>query len=112
MFRYKCFVCNLFSATSSVYFAIICSCTYRLFACLSLKVLERRSASYLTQIERRPSSGTTVSVYGFHEALLNDNWNMSTLCFFIMAIAVTKVKVRFYFLNLRAQTLFTDLKKR
>ncbi|XP_020282763.1 DNA mismatch repair protein Mlh3-like isoform X2 [Pseudomyrmex gracilis] len=60
-----------------------------------MKVLERRSASYLTQIEHRPSSGTTVSVYGFHEALLNDNWNMSTLCFFIMAIAVTKVNVSF-----------------
>ncbi|XP_011257759.3 uncharacterized protein LOC105252183 [Camponotus floridanus] len=60
-----------------------------------MKIFKIGSASNLMQIEQRPSHGTTVSVYGFHEASLCKKWDMSTVCFFIAAVAVTKLKVSF-----------------
>jgi len=55
-------------------------------------------APNLKQVEQRPSYGTTVSIYGFHEIPSLKKWDISTVCFLIAAIAVTKLEVRF---NLR-----------
>ncbi|XP_070151918.1 DNA mismatch repair protein MutL [Polyergus mexicanus] len=60
-----------------------------------VKIFKIGSAPNLAQIEQRPSHGTTVSVYNFHEVSLNEKWDMSTVCFFIAAVAVTKLKVSF-----------------
>lgn len=59
----------------------------------SLKIFKIGSAPNLAQIVQRPSHGTTVSVYNFHEVSLSEKWDMSTVCFFIAAVAVTKLKV-------------------
>lgn len=47
----------------------------------------------LTQIEQRPSHGTTVSIYGFHEIPLRKNSDMNTICCFITALAVGNLEV-------------------
>lgn len=51
-------------------------------------------ASNLKEIEQRPSRGTTVSVYGFHEIPPLKKWDISTVCFLIAAAAVTELEVR------------------
>ncbi|XP_067207210.1 DNA mismatch repair protein MutL-like isoform X2 [Linepithema humile] len=58
-----------------------------------MKVFKADSASNLTQIEQRPSCGTTVSVFDFHK--VPQKWDISTICFFIGAIAVAKLEVSF-----------------
>lgn len=50
-------------------------------------------ASRLKGIEQRPSRGTTVSIYGFHETPPLKKWDVSTICFLIAAVAVTKLEV-------------------
>lgn len=57
------------------------------------QIFKTDSATNLAQIEQRPARGTTVSVYGFHKVSLNENWDISTVCFFIAAIAVKKLEV-------------------
>jgi len=51
-------------------------------------------SSNLAQIEKRPSRGTTISVYGFHETLY-EKWDVSTICSLIAAIAIAKLEVRY-----------------
>lgn len=65
-----------------------------LFYLFSLKAFEMGFALNLKQVEQRPSRGTTVSIYGFHE-MPHKKWDTSTICFLIAAIAVTKLEVRF-----------------
>ncbi|RLU15886.1 hypothetical protein DMN91_011642 [Ooceraea biroi] len=60
-----------------------------------MKVFKMSYASNLTQIEQRPSRGTTISVYGFHETPVDKKWNISTICFLIATIAVKQLEVRF-----------------
>lgn len=60
-----------------------------------LKAFEVGFALDLKQIEQRPSHGTTVSIYGFHEIPPLKKWDISTVCFLIAVIAVTKLEVRF-----------------
>ncbi|KYM85164.1 DNA mismatch repair protein Mlh3 [Atta colombica] len=59
-----------------------------------MKVFEMGSSFNLKQVEQRPSCGTTVSIYGFHE-MPHKKWDTSIICFFIAAIAVTKLEVSF-----------------
>ncbi|XP_026830130.1 DNA mismatch repair protein Mlh3 [Ooceraea biroi] len=60
-----------------------------------MKVFKMSYASNLTQIEQRPSRGTTISVYGFHETPVDKKWNISTICFLIATIAVKQLEVSF-----------------
>ncbi|XP_072756685.1 uncharacterized protein [Anoplolepis gracilipes] len=60
-----------------------------------MKICKIGSASNLARVKQRPTHGTTVSVYGFHEVSLSEKWDMSTVCFFIAAAAVTKLEVSF-----------------
>jgi len=50
-------------------------------------------SSNLAQIQQRPSRGTTISIYGFHETL-HKECDESTICSLIAAIAVAKLKVQ------------------
>ncbi|XP_018302163.1 DNA mismatch repair protein Mlh3 [Mycetomoellerius zeteki] len=59
-----------------------------------VKAFEMGFALNLKQVEQRPSRGTTVSIYGFHE-MPHKKWDTSTICFLIAAIAVTKLEVSF-----------------
>ncbi|XP_071577185.1 DNA mismatch repair protein MutL [Temnothorax nylanderi] len=60
-----------------------------------MKAFEVGFAPNLKQIEQRPSCGTTVSIYGFHEIPPLKKWDISTICSLIAAIAVTKLEVSF-----------------
>ncbi|KAG5336580.1 MLH3 protein, partial [Acromyrmex charruanus] len=59
-----------------------------------MKAFEMESSFNLKQVEQRPSCGTTVSIYGFHE-MPHKKWDTSIICFLIAAIAVTKLEVSF-----------------
>ncbi|XP_011882577.1 PREDICTED: DNA mismatch repair protein MLH3-like isoform X3 [Vollenhovia emeryi] len=60
-----------------------------------MKEFDAGLASSLQQIEQRPSRGTTVSIYGFHEVPPLKKWDTSTICCLTAAIAVAKLKVSF-----------------
>ncbi|XP_014468583.1 PREDICTED: DNA mismatch repair protein Mlh3-like [Dinoponera quadriceps] len=64
-----------------------------IFLHVLFKVYKVGCAPTLTQIEQRPSHGTTVSIYGFHG--MRENSDVKTICYFIAALAVAELKVSF-----------------
>ncbi|XP_032677525.1 DNA mismatch repair protein Mlh3-like isoform X2 [Odontomachus brunneus] len=60
-----------------------------------MKMYKVGSTPDLVRIEQRPSQGTTISIFGFHEIPLRKNSDLNTICCFIAAIAVAKLEVSF-----------------